>query len=656
MRLLRAGLDRRPGRKIYKPLRHKRNEIRILTILPGDEDPIRCTLNHVALGSSPKYNALSYHWGHLTKDKTIFLDDQPFKVTTNLHAALKRFRHNQNDTRLWVDAICVNQDDLLERGRQVQLMRQTYMQAKETWVWLGAEADDSDRAVGLIELLSDIYDDCEARSGPRLDPRLWGPPKSWKVEDEFIALEDFLSRAWWYRVWIVQEVAVSRIVKLYCGQRSFSWYDLAGACIFLRLHGDEIGDIIYQHRIRTSLIRNDERTISGGFSRVISINNIRVATVKDSGLPMNARLRSMLYLLYSHRDADATDPRDKCLALVGLSQEQILMIEARAYVRTVEEVYISTVESIALRQKNGALDFLDHAGRPRERQGLPSWVPDWGFSGPRSSSLLYWEFESVELGSIAQFNACGPSNSTHTRKFRIQKHHGSLHTTGLRFDVVDGMAPNYRPSVDNTHVSVHTEEYKFGLLQPEIEHRHYPTGEDIVDVLWRTLVLDRDYSSGGPAPWKWSDLFHLLFMDSKTSWLPYGWDHQDWYLQISPFRICGRSIEDSIRMRTQAPKSVSCLTAADMETLAIIYNSLWEATCGRRLSTTEKGYLCMVPADTRRGDIIAVLFNCHVPVVLRQHGCCYEFVGTCYVHGIMQGEAVASLDNGDCITQGFDLR
>lgn len=64
----------------------------------------------------------------------------------------------------------------------------------------------------------------------------------------------------------------------------------------------------------------------------------------------------------------------------------------------------------------------------------------------------------------------------------------------------------------------------------------------------------------------------------------------------------------------------------------------------------------MGPADTRRGDIIAILFDCHVPVLLRQNGLYYEFVGTCYVHGIMQGEAWTLLNNGEYVAQDFDLR
>lgn len=60
----------------------------------------------------------------------------------------------------------------------------------------------------------------------------------------------------------------------------------------------------------------------------------------------------------------------------------------------------------------------------------------------------------------------------------------------------------------------------------------------------------------------------------------------------------------------------------------------------RRLATTRLGYLCMAPFDTQLGDTIAVLYDCHVPVVLRKENEHYRFIGTCYVHGIMNGEVV----------------
>jgi hypothetical protein len=87
----------------------------------------------------------------------------------------------------WCDALCVNQNDLLERGQQVQIMRKIYSQSKHTFIWLGPEADDSSKAVDLIKLFGDVGRDCETRSRAMDtmanfdDYSMWGPAYSWNV-------------------------------------------------------------------------------------------------------------------------------------------------------------------------------------------------------------------------------------------------------------------------------------------------------------------------------------------------------------------------------------------------------------------------------------------------------------------------------------------
>jgi hypothetical protein len=77
----------------------------------------------------------------------------------------------------------------------------------------------------------------------------------------------------------------------------------------------------------------------------------------------------------------------------------------------------------------------------------------------------------------------------------------------------------------------------------------------------------------------------------------------------------------------------------------------------RRLATTEKGYLCYAPCKAEPGDVIAILADCHAPVVLRrQPGGHFQFIGTCHVHGIMHGEAVRMLNSRQRLSEEFDIR
>ncbi|KUJ16452.1 uncharacterized protein LY89DRAFT_586491, partial [Mollisia scopiformis] len=149
------------GEGIYQVLRDDgdHQKIRILTLLPSSDKKtqIKCSLEIVSLKDHASYTALSYTWGDWVDRREIFIDGHPLLITANLHEALKRFRKSQDSIKLWVDAICINQKDLPERDSQVRLMREIFCQAEQTWLWLGIEADASEKALNLIERLSTIY-------------------------------------------------------------------------------------------------------------------------------------------------------------------------------------------------------------------------------------------------------------------------------------------------------------------------------------------------------------------------------------------------------------------------------------------------------------------------------------------------------------------
>jgi hypothetical protein len=98
------------------------------------------------------YEAVSYTWGDPVEGWQ--LDDQRMNLCSlnetikgNLAAALRRFRHETNERRLWVDALCINQADHGERAQQVAMMAQIYSRAARTLVWLGEDTEEVDGAV-----------------------------------------------------------------------------------------------------------------------------------------------------------------------------------------------------------------------------------------------------------------------------------------------------------------------------------------------------------------------------------------------------------------------------------------------------------------------------------------------------------------------------
>lgn len=191
------------------PLGEKVSQIRILTLLPGTiEDPIRCTLHNVTIDTAKDYEALSYTWGKHSSTATIMVNEQPLRVRRNLINALFYLRRREQSRTLWIDAVCINQNNVNERNHQVQRMAQIFTRASTVLVWLGLETNSTKAA---FEFLSDFY----LRS-PR-DRRLLKDDSGWD------AIGSLCENNYWQRVWIVQEICVASRVLVVCGKYQIPW-------------------------------------------------------------------------------------------------------------------------------------------------------------------------------------------------------------------------------------------------------------------------------------------------------------------------------------------------------------------------------------------------------------------------------------------------
>jgi hypothetical protein len=136
-----AGLGLDPREAVtpyqYTPLNEEAQEIRLLTILPGNfSSHIRVCL-HITLFTKEtelKFEALSYCWGSQVDTVDIFVGEQgnqTIKVTQNLAHALPCLRYSHKPRKIWIDAICVNQQDPEERSSQVKRMADIYSMASQ---------------------------------------------------------------------------------------------------------------------------------------------------------------------------------------------------------------------------------------------------------------------------------------------------------------------------------------------------------------------------------------------------------------------------------------------------------------------------------------------------------------------------------------------
>ncbi|KAF7952593.1 uncharacterized protein EAE97_002090 [Botrytis byssoidea] len=230
-------------KELYHPL--KDGEIRVLGIEPGTfDEPIHCTLSPCLLDDNPKYQALSYTWGDPSIRAPITVDGHVLMATTNLESALRYLRVPKITHVLWVDAICINQEDIPERGMQVQQMRHIYKDAKDVLIWLGPPElstrglrDDEDPHVETestipstsnhfkaLKLLASWFQSVERGETkcPHLD---FENKDKWR---EALQCEFWkpLKNPYWTRLWIIQEVALAKNPIVHCGSHSISFDDL----------------------------------------------------------------------------------------------------------------------------------------------------------------------------------------------------------------------------------------------------------------------------------------------------------------------------------------------------------------------------------------------------------------------------------------------
>ncbi|KAI4132341.1 MAG: hypothetical protein LQ341_006283, partial [Variospora aurantia] len=216
----------------------------------GSDSDLHISLNHVKLdaGDPPSYEALSYTWGGNHLSHTVFVDtedgqqqQQSLPVTENLHAALLHLRDTSSPRTLWIDAICINQDDKEERSQQVARMGDIYKSAAKVIIWLGPEGGNSTAAIhALEELASKINVDWthytisaanqeDIRSG-WLDLTQHAP-----FDDEtWFSVVRLLNRSWFSRLWIWQEVFLAhKGATMICGHSTITWEHFRKAILSL---------------------------------------------------------------------------------------------------------------------------------------------------------------------------------------------------------------------------------------------------------------------------------------------------------------------------------------------------------------------------------------------------------------------------------------
>jgi hypothetical protein len=432
---------------MHKPLK-KDEFLRLIRILPGEGPTIQCELVEASAikESHCPYEALSYCWGPSQDKIDILLNKENFPVTQNLHSALCRLRQKYKPRLLWIDALCINQDDPDERSCLVQKMASIFSDAQKVVVDLGtvkdgAESDENARAMKLIAEIG--------RLGIHSRQKVLDIAQDADRAVDWVALGKLLGRPYWRRVWIAQEVAVAADINVICGREVVTWAKFGPAI-------EVLVDLF----------------IEGDYGRASNFQYLKLAaawavqTSRDRYQP-NKQKSGLAELLITFRNSESSDPRDQVYGLLNLSNAAIKITPDYSDSKPVAHVYMEATRHII--ETTGSLNILsalDYGARHEGCPGLPSWCPNFAAKSP--PNLPFFKLE---------YNAAGGKMAQPTFEGRM------MTLKGYKLDIIAHAKPTDSKSV---------RELKSAILQ-NLRLRYRTDSEKLVALFDTLYVNFRDH-------------------------------------------------------------------------------------------------------------------------------------------------------------------
>jgi Heterokaryon incompatibility protein (HET) len=680
----------------YRPLKLDR-EIRLLQI---DKQPagflsnFKCKLVHAQLGDqSYPYNAASYTWGNPNPTSLLIVDnDQCLRVTKNVGLLVDfLFRGMSFGTCFfWVDAVCINQADLEEKSSQVSLMRDIYQHACMVIIWLGEpegsyeeEAIEDLQKLGkffkLYEKNNDKYgatmtnrakQDSQSNVGHsgtvwmkevspdgRVRMRRPAPAdmsqrhmtpamiearfrlhygKELRTDWNWGCISMLLSKPWFERVWVIQEAFAGPRVVVHCGTKVMLWEDFNFVASQLVQCGLDAS-------IHHGTVESDGtliRTVPTGITNTVFIHFLKLA--KGEKKP----LRLAPLLLISSR-YQATNPRDKVYALLGISSEGKHSDLVPNYSLPVEEVFVKTAVHLILQDESLEILAAAGIGWHRETPNLPSWVPDF----KHLPELPRWRFDVCSNSFAASTDE---DKSNWTAKF-IPKTN-NLIVSGILIDEVTWVGPLPCPQSQvakaggaATYILDSNSDHTSWFSQTTFMCRSlnkYPTNEPLDEVFWRTLIMNST-DQGFFAVADYGTSFHRVEFGLGEA-AKYSEAHKEERVDLAILmsELAHHEKQDTVSAELAYMQRVH--QASNLE-LDRRWRQAYTANgAGRNALITRRGYFGIAAPGIKVGDRVALFAGLATPMILRvakgsiwkavrKAKQAYHLVSESYIHGLMSG-------------------
>ncbi|KAL8837338.1 MAG: hypothetical protein Q9176_005756 [Flavoplaca citrina] len=618
----------------------------------SNDETVTCTLETANLSTEPQYSALSYTWGPPTQQAEqrgmtskrihpISLNGTQCLVTENLFHILRFAASNSKPGPWWIDAVCINQADVLERNQQVLRMTDVYASAFQVVVWLGEEEEYTNLAVRIIKAFGSI----KLKELFRIDP-LRPSVGTVVLANETVGLSIdkyscealfwFYRRSWFTRIWVLQEQALARQLTFQCGSQAIAREDLLNITIYL-------SNSNWTHvRLGRPMDPDSDLASAPIISGIKSALAVLVFRLQKNA---SCGSRFLTAILLS-RHCRSSNPRDKIYGLLGLldsaREAKPFNTISPDYRRTIPEVYLQATK-LLLESAEDLLILSTVVDRThKEVDDLPSWVPDYSVT----STTGIW---------CATERGYRPAKGLQAY-WHVGDASSSLSLCASRLDTISQVG-------ESKHELMHERRGEKLLSIVANMKDAYMAGQSRIEALWRTLIVDSWVKQNSMDGFIWGKFESPApnFVEEQfgewLAWTAARWHHQE-QRSTKPQhpsktsqetivllnRLCESDggallhpVEDIYEM-VERPDLLDTFCGSELFRL---YQTLFVQIPHARFFTTEMGYMGMGPLSLQDGDSIWLVPGSRTLFVLRDKPGVksYEFVGDCYVHGVMNGEA-----------------
>lgn len=604
----------------YSPL--KPGEIRLLRLHKADKlfpGTIHARLVHEALSAELKYEALSYRWGSSERTDEILVNGRRFPVTKSAFELLLARRSFWHERLVWVDAICINQQDDNEKSVQVILMHDIYSMATRVILFPRPNHDMRLAAGVIYELgLSGTADaGYEGLTLRGLNPPLT-PPFN-QIAPRWKAVATLLTQEYFCRAWIVQEIVSGSEVQLYLCGHYVAWHTFNVA--FARLMKPEILNVLTLER---SLAQVPELTLH--LMNIVHLGMMRLdpATKGAPVRPQAELLRLESILFMTSRDFLASDPRDRIFAILGIANQNALSNSHNLhryalrpdYAKPLGIVLLDTTREVCLHQEHCPVDILALAGHGWTDSSLeePSWVMNLP---ERPKAGLF----TTPITPRPRFKASGQT----TAIVREGRHPLEIEVKGVLCDRLLAICAPEQVVAGN---------FDNLLFSPRPMLAFVDAAINLIEAHQHRVAL-------------YSDLAMALLADkpgtrSATETLTRWWATARDFIST----LDRNNFTPDERRQYMAEQYPILFSKSGL----ISFTSDLSMSCsGRRFAITDRGRFALVPPLSEPGDLVWVPLGAQTPYVVRERSSSgdvlmCELMGEAYVQGIMQGEVLGEYE------------